>query len=105
VLTLALSVGQVVLSGVYGESIVALAAIEEVKALAPVRIGDTLRTDVEVVGKRELRRPEQGLISVWYGVRNQHQEQVMTFEMRLVIRRRAPHANGAVSGTHSESQV
>ena len=87
VLTLALSVGQVVLTGVYGEAITALAGIDSVRALAPVRIGDTLRTDVEVIDMRESHRPGVGEISLRYTVQNQRQEQVMTFDMRLILTR------------------
>ena len=87
ILTLALSVGQVVLTGCYAQSIVALAGVDEVRATAPVHIGDTIHTDVEVLGKRESRRTEQGQIRLAYTVSNQRDEQVMTFEMRLVLRR------------------
>lgn len=89
VLTLALAVGQVVLTGVYGSGIDALAGIDRVRAIAPVRIGDTLRTEVEVLDKRETRRPDRGLVTLGYSVCNQRQEQVMTFELRLVFRRSA----------------
>jgi acyl dehydratase len=87
ILTLALSVGQVALTGYYAESILALAGVDNVRATAPVRIGDTLHTDFEVVGKRESRHPEQGLITLAYTVSNQRREQVMTFEIKLVLRR------------------
>jgi 3-hydroxybutyryl-CoA dehydratase len=97
ILTLALSIGQVVLTGVYGESIVALAGVDNVRATAPVRIGDTLRTEVEVLAKRESHRPEQGQVTLNYSVNNQRHESVMTFQMRLVLRR-APGPTG--NGTH-----
>jgi acyl dehydratase len=87
ILTLALSIGQVVLTGVYGESIVALAGVDQVRATAPVRIGDTLRTAVEVLAKRESSRSEQGQVTLNYTVHNQRLEVVMTFQMRLVLRR------------------
>ena len=87
VLTLALAVGQVVLTGVYGEAINALAGIDNVRAVAPVHIGDTLRTDVEVIDKRETRRPDRGLVTLSYRVSNQRHERVMTFELQLVLRR------------------
>jgi acyl dehydratase len=87
ILTLALSIGQVVLTGYYAESILALAGVDNVRAIAPVRIGDTIHTDVEVLDKRESRRHEQGLITLAYTVSNQRREQVMTFEMKLVLRR------------------
>ena len=89
VLTLALAVGQVVLTGVYGESIHALAGIDRVRATAPVHIGDTLRTDVEVLDKRETRHAGRGIVSLGYTISNQRQEAVMAFELQLVLRRRA----------------
>jgi acyl dehydratase len=71
---------------------VALAGIDNIRAVTPVRIGDTLHTNVEVTSSRESRRAEHGQVTLAYEVLNQHKTRVMTFEVRLVLRRSTDNA-------------
>src|ERR1700722_382904 len=55
----------------------------------PVRPGDTLRIEIEVVETRASRsRPGQGLVKVRIATLNQHGETVQTFSPTLLVDRR-----------------
>ncbi len=97
-LTMSLAIGQVVLTGVYGQSIVALRGIDRLQAQRPIFIGDTIYTEVEVISARQTRRPEHGAVMLAYRVCNQANEVVMTFEVTLLMR--SSRVNGvAVDGS------
>ena len=67
------------------------AGIEELRWPRPVRPGDELRVESEVLEVRESRsRPEQGMIKVRTTTLNQHGEAVQVFVGNLVVRRKAP---------------
>ncbi len=60
----------------FSESVRGLLAIENARFLRPVRPGDTIRTDVEVVSKRLTSRPGVGLITFRDHVLNQENQEV-----------------------------
>ena len=63
--------------------------IDDLKWLAPVRPGDTLRTEVEVVEVRpSSRRPDRGVLRLQYAAINQKDETVSTFIVNHLARRR-----------------
>ena len=67
------------------------ASIEELRWPRPVRPGDELHVESEVLEIRESRsRPEQGMIKVRTTTLNQHGEAVQVFVGNLVVRRKAP---------------
>lgn len=55
----------------FSESILGLLALENARFLAPVRPGDTLRTEVEVVNKRLTSDPRKGVVTFRDRVYNQ----------------------------------
>ena len=60
----------------------------------PVRPGDTLRIEIEVVETRASRsRPGQGLVKVRIATLNQHGETVQTFSPTLLVDRRPAHSD------------
>ncbi len=86
-LTFSLAVGLIGLSGFYGDAIVALVEITGLKASKPVFAGDTLH----VVGRvtvHEATGPKYGTLGVTYSVRNQEDEEVMTFLQTMLAKRR-----------------
>jgi len=87
-LTFSIAVGLVALSGLLGEAIVALREVASIRALKPVRPGDTVHVRVEVVGAEPSRRGDQGILSFDYQVINQRDETVMTARMVMLARRR-----------------
>jgi len=60
----------------FSESILGLLAIERARFIAPVRPGDTLRTEVEVIDKRLTSNPSRGVITFRDHVYNQNGELV-----------------------------
>ena len=88
-LTFSIAVGLVALTGFLGEAIVALREVASIRALKPVRPGDTVHVRAEVVAAEPARRADQGILSFDYQVINQHDETVMTVRMVMLSKRRA----------------
>ena len=86
-LTFSLAVGLVGLSGFYGDAIVALVEITSLKATKPVFPGDTLHV-VATVTVHDASGPKYGTLGVTYSVRNQADEEVMTFLQTMLAKRR-----------------
>ena len=86
-LTLSLSLGLLTQTGVFG-NVVAWLGLDEVRATAPVRIGDTIRPVAEVAGVRPSRKPDRGVWTFAYRTLNQREETVLTFTSGFLIRRR-----------------
>ncbi len=84
------AVGLVALAGFYGEAIVAMREVQSIRALKPVRPGDTVHVRVEVVAAEPARKPDQGILTLDYTVINQNDETVMTVRWALLAKRRNP---------------
>ena len=56
---------------------------------AAVRAGDTIRTEVEVVSKRETKTPEKGIVTFRDHVLNQNDETVFEIDKIVMLKRRA----------------
>ena len=85
-LTFALSEGLVMQTGlIHGTGMAFLGA--DVKVLAPVLEDDTIRVDVEVVDKRETRKPDRGIVTYQHRVVNQRDAVVLEVRIQRMIRR------------------
>ena len=73
----------------FQDSIIALMAIENAQFLGVVRPGDSLRTEVEVVEKRETSKPDRGIVVFRDHVYNQHGVEVFRNDKIALIRRRS----------------
>ncbi len=63
--------------------------IDELRWLAPVRPGDTLHTEVEVVEIKPSRsKPDRGILRLKYVAINQHGDAVLTFIINHFVKRR-----------------
>ncbi|RZT94869.1 acyl dehydratase [Advenella incenata] len=89
-LTFSISSGLMYQSGYYGMAIQNMLECQNMRALLPVRPGDTLRVRAEVVGLDEWKRPNLGKLTVIYSVLNQKEEEVMTYSMVMLAKRRNP---------------
>jgi acyl dehydratase len=92
-LTFSIAVGLIALSNFYGNAIVALLEISSLRALKPVVPGDTLHVQAEVSSLQPGKNPKYGEIAVKYSVRNQRDEEVMSFLQSMLARRRATQGN------------
>ncbi len=72
----------------FSESILGLIAIERARFLAPVRPGDTIRTEVEVIAKKEGSDPSRGTITFRDHVYNQNNQLVFQNDKIALIKRR-----------------
>ena len=87
-LTFALAVGLMYQSQAYGEALHAFLGADHVRAMSPVFIGDTVHVVATVTGSRSSKNPERGIVSLKYTVRNQRDEDVMSFDFILLMRSR-----------------
>jgi acyl dehydratase len=69
----------------------------DVRVVAPVLEGDTIRVEVEVVDKRETKKSDRGIVTYHHRVLNQRDELVMEVRAQRMIRRR-PAAPAAGQG-------
>ncbi|MCS6924274.1 MAG: MaoC family dehydratase [Candidatus Binatia bacterium] len=61
----------------------------QVRFPTPVRVGDTIYAESEIVGKREsASRPTQGILHIRTRAVNQRGEEVCSFERRLLVYKR-----------------
>ena len=86
-LTYAFAVGLVALSGFLGDAIVAFLECQGLRALAPVRPGDTVRVRAVVAEAEPSGKPSRGVLRIDYTVLNQRDEEVMRFRMVLLAKR------------------
>jgi acyl dehydratase len=72
----------------FTESLVALVALERARFLAPVRPGDTIRTEVEVLERKPGSRPDRGVVVFRDHVYNQRNEEVFCNDKIVLLRKR-----------------
>ncbi len=87
-LIFSLSVGLVGMTGYYKDSIIAFVGGDEMRFFNPVKIGDTIRVEVEVVGKVETSRPERGIVKFKYTVLNQNNVKIMSIIMSQMVHKK-----------------
>ncbi len=88
-LTFALSEGLVMQTGLlHGTGMAWLGG--ELRVVAPVLQGDTIRVEVEVVDKRETKKPDRGIVTYRHRVLNQRDELVLESTVQRMIRREGP---------------
>ena len=86
-LTFALSEGLVIQTGlIHGVAMAWLGG--EVKVVAPVLAGDTIRVEVEIADKRETKKADRGIVTYKHRVFNQRGETVMELTLQRMIRRK-----------------
>ncbi|MFQ5692504.1 MAG: MaoC family dehydratase N-terminal domain-containing protein, partial [Nitrospinota bacterium] len=76
-------------TGVLHGTGMALVGIRDLKMKAPVRVGDTIRVEVEVTEKRETSKPDRGVVTSRQVVTNQRGEAVVEYTVSRIIRRRS----------------
>lgn len=85
-LTFALSEGLVMQTGlIHGTGMAWLGG--ELRVVAPVLEGDTIRVEVEVADKRETKKADRGIVTYKHRVLNQRNEVVLEATIQRMIRR------------------
>ena len=78
-------------SGVLAESSMGSPGIDELRWLAPVRPGDTLHSEIEVLDVRpSSSKPDRGIARLKYQAVNQRGEAVLSFIVIHLLRRKEP---------------
>ncbi len=85
-LTMSISTGMT--ESLYRNTVIGLLGVDRGRFLAPVRPGDTIHTEVEVLSKKETSKPEQGLVVFRDHVINQHGTTVFQIDKTVLIKRR-----------------
>ncbi|MBI4591385.1 MAG: MaoC family dehydratase N-terminal domain-containing protein [Candidatus Rokubacteria bacterium] len=86
-LTFALSEGLIIQTGlIHGTGMAFLGG--EIRVVAPVLAGDTLRVEVEVTDKRDTKKPDRGIVTYQHRVLNQRGETVLEARVQRMIRRK-----------------
>ena len=85
-LTFALSEGLIIQTGlIHGTAMAYLGG--EMRVVAPVLEGDTIRVEVKVSDKRETKKPDRGIVTYKHEVTNQRGELVLEASVRRMIKR------------------
>ena len=83
-----MAVGLVGMAGFAGDAPIAWLGVDNMRMLAPVKIGDTVRVIVEVIDKQVTSKPDKG-IQVWrYTVKNQDDKDVMVLDYKMMFHMR-----------------
>ena len=88
-LTMSISLGLLTQTGIFG-NVTAWLGVDQVRATAPVLIGETIHPEAEVVASRPASRPLNGIWTLAYSTVNQRGETTMTFTSSFLVRRRPP---------------
>jgi acyl dehydratase len=87
-MTFALSEGLIMQTGlIHGTGMSYLGG--EVRIVAPVLEGDTLRVGVTITDKRETKKPDRGIVTYRHEVTNQRGEVVLEATVKRMIKRAA----------------
>jgi acyl dehydratase len=85
-MTFALSEGLIMQTGlIHGTGMSYLGS--EIRIVAPVLEGDTLRVGVTITDKRETKKPDRGIVTYRHEVTNQRGEVVLEATVRRMIKR------------------
>jgi acyl dehydratase len=84
-LTMATAEGLVVLSGLLHGAAIAFLGASNIRATAPVLLGDTIRAKVKLLEKRLASKGHAGVVVTKHQVLNQRDEVVMEYEMTRLI--------------------
>ena len=87
-LIFALAVGLVSMAGFAGDSVVAWLGVDNMRMVAPVKIGDTVTVVVEVIDKQKTSKPEKGIQTWKYTVKNQRDETILVFDYKMMFHMR-----------------
>ena len=77
-------------SGVWEHTVIALLGINNVKITAPLKAGDTITVEMEIIEKRETKKGDRGLIIHRETCTNQRGESIAECEVTHLVKRKQP---------------
>ena len=75
--------------GIYDETVIALVGLDEVRFKAPLRAGDTIHVEFEVINLKETSKPDRGIMVHKSKCLNQRGEVLIECEATHLMRRRS----------------
>ncbi len=87
-LTFSMAEGLTILSGILHGTGMAFLGVE-LTVTRPVYIGDTISVAIDVVERRETKKPDRGIVAFSHRVSNQDKQTVMAYTIRRMIRRKS----------------
>lgn len=87
-LTYLFTLGMWMRMGLLDRTVLAFLGLDAMRAYAPVRHGDTLRSEVEIIEARETSKPDRGILKAKHYTYNQNDEKVMDMVMTYMVRRK-----------------
>ena len=87
-LTFIISLGLWIQLGLWDKTGMAFLGMDELRTHAPVRHGDTIHCEIEVIGKRETKKPDRGILNTRHTTFNQKNEKVMSWLWTNMVQRR-----------------
>ncbi len=85
--TLCMTFRQFQMDGIIGASALASPGLDKLRWLKPVRPGDTLHVETEVLSVRRFEsKPDRGAVTMHHRTINQHGEKVLTCECVHILR-------------------
>lgn len=85
-LTFSMAEGLTVQTGILHTTGMAFVGLEQMRLLAPVKVGDTIQVQVEVLDTKEVKSRRGGIVRFHQQVRNQRGEMVMEYDVFRLIR-------------------
>ncbi|MFQ5542388.1 MAG: MaoC/PaaZ C-terminal domain-containing protein [Candidatus Binatia bacterium] len=86
-LTFAMAEGLTVQTGIIHGTGMAFVGIEQMRLFQPVKIGDTIEVEIEVLDSKEGKHKSGGIVRYRQQVRNQRGESVMEYNVSRLIRK------------------
>ena len=86
-LTFSIAEGLTILSGILHTTGMAFLGVQ-MEILKPVFIDDTLAVGIEVVDRRETKKPDRGIVTFRHRVSNQGGDLVMDYTIKRMLRRK-----------------
>jgi acyl dehydratase len=84
-LTASLSAGM--MESILGANVIAGLGMDGFRFRQPVRVGDTLRAEVQVLEKKETRDPARGVLTLAVAVRNDRDEVALEYRASVLVKR------------------
>jgi len=85
-LTFAMAEGLTVQTGIIHGTGMAFVGIDKMRLFGPVKVGDTINVEIEVLDKKELPARGGGIVRYRQWVRNQRAQTVMEYDVARLIR-------------------
>lgn len=85
-LTFAMAEGLTVQTGIIHGTAVAFVGLERMQLFLPVKVGDTIRVEIEVLRSKEVKSRGGGIVQFRQQVSNQRGETVMEYDVSRLIR-------------------